>query len=89
MILNTTLLSSMLKKKHIAIAYHRVREAITAKIINVGHIDSKSNCADILTKPLTSDLFHGLLKNYLFRMAETGINEQRCAKAGLLKKCKD
>lgn len=33
-ILNITLPSSMLKKNHNAIAYHRVREAIAAKIIN-------------------------------------------------------
>jgi hypothetical protein len=32
--LNTTVPSSVLKKKHNAIAYHRVREAIAERIIN-------------------------------------------------------
>ena len=61
-VLNTTLPSSMLKKKHNAIAYHRVREAIAAKIINFAHIDSKINVADILTKPLTTEIFYRLLE---------------------------
>ena len=57
-VINTTLPSSMLRKKHNAIAYHRVREAIAAKIINFAHIDSQANVADILTKPLASEVFH-------------------------------
>jgi hypothetical protein len=32
-VLNTTVPSSVLKKKHSAIAYHRVREAIVARIM--------------------------------------------------------
>ena len=34
-VLNTTLPSSTLKKKHNAIAYHRVREAVAAKIAKI------------------------------------------------------
>ena len=49
-VLNMTLPSSTLKKKHNAIAYHRVREAIATQIIKVNHIDGKNNPADILTK---------------------------------------
>ena len=45
-ILNTTVPSSQLHKKHIAIAYHRVREAIAVKIIHFAKIDSKDNYAD-------------------------------------------
>jgi hypothetical protein len=33
---NTTIPESMLAKKHIAINYHAVREAVAAKIISVG-----------------------------------------------------
>ena len=39
-VLNTTVPSSVLKKKHHACAYHRVREAIAAKIIIFRHIRS-------------------------------------------------
>jgi hypothetical protein len=34
-VLNTTVPSSALKKKHNAIAYHRVREAIAARIMKL------------------------------------------------------
>ena len=88
-ILNTTLPSSMLKKKHNAIAYHRVREAIAAKIINFAHIDSKLNVADILTKPLTSELFQSCLKNYMFRKPTIKPQEvETIFQAGLLRKCR-
>jgi len=66
-VLNTTLPSSALKKKHQACNYHRVREAIAGRIIKFGHIPSENNLADICTKPLSNALFHGLTKLYLFR----------------------
>ena len=66
-IINTTLPSSILKKKHNAIAYHRVREAIAGNIIHFQHIPSQTNIADILTKPLGSQAFHSLIKPTLFR----------------------
>lgn len=56
-VLNTTMPSSTLKKKHNAIAYHRVREAVAAKVVQVAHIDGKNNVADILTKPLDGGSF--------------------------------
>lgn len=51
----------VLKKKAIAIAYHYVREAVTAKIVNVIHVFSHENFADICTKPLTKHVFHQLV----------------------------
>ena len=66
-VLNTTLPSSVLKKKHNACAYHRVRETIAAGIMEVRHIDTINNVADILTKPLGPQVFHRLLKENLFR----------------------
>ena len=63
-ILNTTMPSSVLKKKHNAIAYHRVSEAIAAEVINFVHIDSKINVADVLTKPLVNPVFHHLKKAF-------------------------
>ena len=66
-VLNTTIPSSALKKKHNAIAYHWVREAIAARIIRFCHIDSVNNVADVLTKPLPNVAFHGLTRPFLFR----------------------
>ena len=60
--LNTTLPSSTLKKKHNAIAYHRVREAVAAKIARVYHIDGKENMADILTMATDGPTFRKHMK---------------------------
>jgi Reverse transcriptase (RNA-dependent DNA polymerase) len=49
-----------LKKKHIAISYHYVREAIAARIVNAIWIRSAENFADICTKALGSTIFHAL-----------------------------
>ena len=64
-ITNCSLPSSTLKKKHNAIAYHRVREAVAAGIINLGYIPSKDNIADILTKPLGPILHYAIMKDIL------------------------
>jgi hypothetical protein len=47
---NSSRPESTLKKKHNAIAYHRVREAQAANIIRVAKEDGLTNLADILTK---------------------------------------
>jgi hypothetical protein len=73
-VLNTTLPSSILKKKHNAIAYHRVREAIAGKIIQFVHIPSQDNIADVLTKPLTRATYHKLVRPILFE--RSGMNDQ-------------
>jgi hypothetical protein len=69
-VLNATVPSSVLKKKHNAIAYHRVREAIAERIMRFAYIESKENVSDLLTKPLSNDKFHYLLKSWLFRVPE-------------------
>ena len=66
-VLNTTVPSSVLKKKHNAIAYHRVREAIAAGIITFTHVRSEENYADVLSKPLSHEKFHNLVRPFLFR----------------------
>jgi hypothetical protein len=66
-VLNTTVPSSQLKKKHNAIAYHRVREAIAANIIAFRHVTTDRNFADILTKPVKPHLFRALCSRALFR----------------------
>ena len=70
-VLNTSVPSSVLKKKHNAIAYHRVREAIAAKVMRFAYVKSKDNVSDILTKPLINEKFHHLVKNWLFRVPKT------------------
>ena len=69
-VINTTLPSSALKKKHQACNYHRVREAIASGYILFGYIDTKTNLADVCTKPLNGPEFHRLLENYMFRKAD-------------------
>ena len=56
---------SELKKRHIAILYHFVREAIAAKIIDVTWIASNENYADILTKALGRNQFYTLLNELM------------------------
>jgi hypothetical protein len=69
-VLNTSVPSSVPKKKHNAIAYHRVREAIAAKVMRFAYVKSDENVSDILTKPLSNEKFHYLVKNWLFRFPE-------------------
>jgi hypothetical protein len=58
-VLNSTNPTSSLKKKHNAIAYHRVREAIASNTICVAKAAGKKNLADLFTKILPSiDLVH-------------------------------
>ena len=66
MIKNCSLPSSTLKKKHNALAYHQVREAVAAKVIILGHISSDKNLAVCLTKPLGGKKLYHLLKHVLF-----------------------
>ena len=51
-VLNTSVPSSVLKKKYNAIAYHRIREAIVARVLRFAYLKSEENVSDILTKPL-------------------------------------
>ena len=66
-VLNTTIPSSQLKKKHLSCSYIRIRECIAAKIVRFAHISSEENLADILTKPLPNEQFLYLTKKHLFR----------------------
>ena len=48
----------MLKKKHVAISYHKVvREAAACGIVHPAKIDGKYNLADVLTKVQTNKVF--------------------------------
>ena len=81
-VLNTTVPSSVLKKKHLGIGYHRVREAIAAKVMRFAHIPSEDNLADIMTKPLPSATFYKLVKPVLFRVP-AHVREQDMVLKGL------
>ena len=62
---NTTTPESMLAKKHNAIDYHAVREAVAAKIIRGGKEDSMTNLADLFTKVLTADRRRALCRHIM------------------------
>jgi hypothetical protein len=57
---------STLKKKHNAIAYHRVREAQAADIIRVAWEPTDSNLADLLTKVLPGPKLRTLIAQILW-----------------------
>ena len=65
-ILNTTMPSSVLKKKHCVVSYHKIKETIAAGIVRFSHIPSEMNHADILTKPLGPNAFMDLVKPLFF-----------------------
>ena len=61
-ILNSTVPSSLLKKKHIAIAYHKTREAAAAGIVHPIKTKGEWNFADVCTKSQTRKI-HATLVN--------------------------
>jgi len=56
-ITSCSVLSSSLKKRHNALAYHKIRECVAAGVIRLYHVDGKQNIADLFTKPLPGDIF--------------------------------
>jgi hypothetical protein len=62
---NSTIPESTLKKKHNAIAYHRVREAVASETIRIAYIHTSLNLADMFTKPLTSEKIHTFCEQIL------------------------
>ena len=63
---NASIPESTLMKKHNAINYHGIREAVAARIIRVGKEDGLTNLADIFTKVLPSDRRKALLEHILY-----------------------
>jgi hypothetical protein len=62
---NSTRPESVLKKKHNAIAYHRVREAIAAGTVQVAKEPTETNLADALTKLLPAPRLRELCGQFL------------------------
>lgn len=65
---NVTMPESVLSKKHNAINYHAVREAVAAGILRVAKEDTTTNVADLLTKPLTEQRRVTLLRAILYNL---------------------
>ncbi len=57
MLINTTTPDATLKKKHIALSFHAVRESVSAGIISPHQISSKNNIADLPMKSLDRNAF--------------------------------
>jgi hypothetical protein len=64
-VLNSTHPESALKKKHNAIAYHRVREAVAAGTIRIAYECSETNLADLLTKLMPGSKMKELCRRIL------------------------
>ena len=54
---NATMPEGTLKKKHVALSYHFVREAVAVNVISAFKVAGKDNFADVFTKPLERDGF--------------------------------
>ena len=59
-IINCSVSDSLLKKKHVAIAYHETRESAATGLIYPIKIDQQNDFADSLTKAVTSKTFWNL-----------------------------
>ena len=68
---SSTIPNSTISKRHHLASYHRVREAIAAKLISFHWKDGKSNPADILSKHWEFATVWPMLKPILFWRGET------------------
>ena len=50
MVKNSSMPHSTLQKRHLALSYHKVREAIASKVVGFYWIDGNNNPADVVTK---------------------------------------
>jgi hypothetical protein len=62
---NCTIKESLLKKKHVAIAYHKTRECAAANIVHPIKINGLRNFAECLTKSLAERVFRLLTNEIL------------------------
>jgi hypothetical protein len=63
---NVSIPESTLSKKHNAINYHIIREAVAAGIIHVGKEDTLTNIADVFTKLVSFTRKYQLLSPFLW-----------------------
>ena len=62
MIQSCSIPEGMLKKKHVAILYHTVREMVASGAVVPYKVDTKDNLADLLTKALPATVLLPLSK---------------------------
>jgi hypothetical protein len=70
-ITSSTIPHSQLGKRHNALSYHRVREAVASKILYFCKIAGSQNPSDVLTKYLPYATFWPLVQPFLFWGGET------------------
>ena len=68
---SSTIPHGKLSKRHNALSFHRVREAIASKIVNFIHIPGTTNPADILSKHWGYSQIWNVLKSILFWEGDT------------------
>ena len=68
---SSTIPHSPLKKRHHALAYHLVREAIAAGIINFSHLPGDLNPADVMTKHWSYSKIWAVLQAVMFWTGDT------------------
>ena len=54
---NSTISDSLLKKKHVAITCHKIREVVAIGIIHPIKVSGQNNFSDLITKALTGKTF--------------------------------
>ena len=57
---------SVLKKKHHSVAYHMCREAVASGMVRVAKEDTRTNIADLFTKPLSGPRRENLIDLFMY-----------------------
>ncbi|KAM6581186.1 hypothetical protein CsatA_004960 [Cannabis sativa] len=55
------------RTKHVEIDCHTVREKVNNGILQMNHVSSQNNLADILTKPLFPQQFHSIMSKLVVK----------------------
>jgi hypothetical protein len=66
MVKNSTIPTQTLQKKHNAICYHYVREAVATNVMRIAYIPTTENLADMFTKTLGATKLHGFIQKILY-----------------------
>ena len=57
---------SLLKKKHVAISYHKTREAAAAGVVHPVKVSGEHNYADLMTKSQALKCFNYLSNGFMW-----------------------